>query len=51
MANGKTPGNDGLPKEFYLKFWNELGKEMVGSFNYSYENGLLTTTQRQVRKT
>ena len=24
MLNGKTPGNDGLSKEFYEAFWNEL---------------------------
>ena len=22
MENNKTPGNDGLPKEFYEVFWN-----------------------------
>ena len=24
MAKGKAPGIDGLPMEFYLKFWNVL---------------------------
>jgi len=47
MANNKTPGNDGLPKEFYVYFWKELGEEMVSSFNYSFEKGVLSTTQRQ----
>lgn len=51
MKNGKTPGNDGIPKEFYLQFWNELGREMVSSFNYSYNSGLLSTSQRQVTVT
>ena len=43
----KTPGNDGLPAEFYLKFWDILGVHLVNGFNYSYENGLLSTSQRQ----
>ena len=25
MARGRTPGCDGLPMEFYLKFWDRLG--------------------------
>ena len=24
MQNNKTPGNDGLTKEFYETFWNEI---------------------------
>ena len=43
----KSPGNDGLTSEFYLYFWPYLGDLMVKSFNASYQNGLLTTSQRQ----
>ena len=25
--NGKSPGNDGLPKEFYLHFFDIIGQE------------------------
>jgi hypothetical protein len=51
MGNDKTPGNDGLTKEFYIAFWNILGKDMVNSLNYSFEKGFLSTTQRQVTVT
>ena len=43
----KTPGNDGLPVEFYVKFWDIWGVHLVNSYNFSYENGLLSTSQRQ----
>ena len=29
MQNGKSPGEDGLPKEFYAKLWDVVGPEMV----------------------
>ena len=29
MKNGKSPGEDGLPKEFYAQLWEILGPEMV----------------------
>ena len=29
MQNGKSPGQDGLPKEFYTHLWEILGSEMV----------------------
>ena len=47
MASNKTPGNDGLTKEFYSTFLPELITEMVQCYNYSYENGELTPSQRQ----
>ena len=31
MGNGKTPGNDGITKEFYVKFWDFL-KELKNYF-------------------
>ena len=47
FALNKSPGNDGLPIEFYLKFWTEIGPVLVKSFTYSIAEGLLTTSQRQ----
>ncbi len=29
MKNNKSPGVDGLPKEFYEKFWEELRETML----------------------
>jgi endonuclease/exonuclease/phosphatase family metal-dependent hydrolase len=47
FSKNKTPGNDGLPIEFYRVFWTDIGELMVESFNYSFQNELLTTSQRQ----
>ena len=33
MAHGKAPGCDGLPMEFYLKFWLVLGFDLVRILN------------------
>ena len=45
MESGKTPGSDGLPKEFYLKFFHLFGKSFVNMVNNCYETGLLTPSQ------
>ncbi len=47
MKKGRRPGNDGLCAEVYAAFWDILAKPLIDSFNYSFEVGLLTTTQRQ----
>ena len=47
FGKNKSPGNDGLTSEFYLYFWPYLGDVMVKSFNTSYQDGLLSTSQRQ----
>jgi hypothetical protein len=28
MSCGKTPGSDGLPKEFYITFWDMCGRTL-----------------------
>ena len=38
MPSGKSPGNDGLTKEFYDKFWDLISDPLLVSPNYSYEN-------------
>ena len=47
MAQGKSPGSDGLPLEFYDAFWDLLGKDLVNVFNASLEAGLLPLSQRE----
>ena len=43
----RTPGNDGLPVEFYEHFWDDIKVCMLECFNYSYEQGKLSNSQRQ----
>ena len=47
MKDGKSPGNDGLTKEFYVAFFGELGPTMLKAFNFSFEKGELGTSQKQ----
>jgi hypothetical protein len=46
MATGKSPGLDGLPAEFYQRFWSLLGTDFVNVINFVYNHGQLWTTQR-----
>lgn len=36
MAKRKAPGSDGLPMEFYVKFWDVLGEDLVCVLNSCY---------------
>ena len=36
MAHGKAPGSDGLPMEFFVKFWDVLGLDLVDVLNSCY---------------
>jgi len=45
---GKTPGNDGLPTEFYYVFWSSIGEMVVESFNEAYEEGEMSNLQSRV---
>ena len=47
MSNGKSPGNDGLTKEFYVCFWEDLGSLLVDTLKYAFQYGELSTSQRQ----
>ena len=47
MQNYKSPGNDGLTKEFYETFWDELKKIFVDYVREPKEIGHLSTSQKQ----
>ena len=44
---GKTPGNDGIPAEFYKTFWDSLDDYLIDVFNLSSEYEEMSTSQRQ----
>lgn len=46
MKSGKSPGRDGFPAEFYLRFWGLLDRDLVAILNYSFHKGSLTDSQR-----
>ena len=46
MQNNKTPGSDGLPAEFYKKFFPLFGKDFVNMINLCYLWDKLTSSQR-----
>ena len=50
-AKWKSPGNDGLSKEFYELFFAELGDLLVKTINYSFKCGELITSQKQAKIT
>ena len=47
MKNNKTPGNDGLTKEFYEIFWDELKTPLMESVNQAFHTEILSISQRQ----
>ena len=47
MENDKSPGNDGLTKEFYSEFWPTIGCNVYESFVGAFSNQELSTSQRQ----
>ena len=47
LRNGKTPGSDGLPKEFYLCFWDILKDDFVEMLNHSLADGRMPDSLRQ----
>ena len=45
--NNKTPGNDGIPIEFYKKFWPLISDSFVRCTNECFEKGEMSCTQKQ----
>ena len=47
MPNNKSPGNDGLTKEFYGVFWDDLKTPLISSFKSAFVKGELSNSQKQ----
>ena len=47
MQNNKSPGNNGLTKEFYETFWNEIKHPFMNSIMEEREKKKLGTSQLQ----
>ena len=47
MPNDKSPGNDGLTKEFYETFWEDIKSPLVLSFKKSFLLEELSVSQKQ----
>jgi len=47
FKNNKSPGNDGIPAEFYKQFWPVFGSLLVNSFNKSFQQGEMSSSQKQ----
>ena len=46
MARKKAPGSDGLHAEFYIRFWDVPGADLVEVFNFCFSAGFLTRSRR-----
>ena len=47
MPNNKSPGTDGFPCEFYKIFWTHIQEPLIKSFNYSFDEGELSVSQKR----
>ena len=47
MQVNKSPGEDGLPIEFYRAFWDDIKDYLFNSYNYSLNCGMLSITQKR----
>ena len=45
--NNKTPGNDGIPIEFYRKFWPLIGDSFIRCVNECFDKGEMSSSQKQ----
>ena len=47
MNNNKSPGNDGLSKEFYICFFEKFDDPLIQAVNQSFVDGEMSIPQRQ----
>ena len=46
MDNDKSPWNDGITKEFYVKFWDAVKEPLCTSIQQSFIVSKLSTSQK-----
>ena len=47
MKNDKSPGNDGITKEFYEFFWDDIKNSISYSIKKFFISGALSSSQKQ----
>ena len=47
MGSNKSPGSDGLSKEFYVCFFDEIITYLLDALNLAFDQGQLSNSQRQ----
>ena len=47
MPNGKSPGTDGFPTEFYKVFGIDLKNILLSCYSFAFRTGQLSTSQRR----
>ena len=47
FKENKSPGSDGIPIEFYKRFWEVIKKPFIECVNESFEKGELSNTQKK----
>ena len=47
MKNGSAPGSDGLTTAFYKFFWSKIRDMVINSYNESFDEGKLSSSQRR----
>ena len=51
MKPNKSPGPDGITKEFYRAFWDVIGQDLIDVYNNAFRRGILPPTLRQANIT
>ncbi len=47
LSNGRTPGSDGLPTDWYRFFWIHIKNSLTDSIIYALSNGHLSIEQKR----
>ena len=47
LSNNKTPGCDDISVEFYKVFWDKIKQFIIESYDFSFENNILSLYQRR----